>query len=186
MLPSPIKAADCRSFTTFFPLPDHGRSPAPPTTMDQVWGELSLQEIGVPAAAAARRPSPATVLSLNSTPDLFFPTDDHHDDGPRVGGGSFDALASSVLAPFGKKRPPESGKGDRRYKRMMKNRESASRSRARKQAYVSGLQIKIANLVEENDQLKDELNNLAKQQAESCAHKLPRKNPLSRTMTAPF
>ncbi|KAM0880357.1 hypothetical protein ACQ4PT_033633 [Festuca glaucescens] len=45
---------------------------------------------------------------------------------------------------------------DRRQKRMIKNRESAARSRARKQAYTSELEGKVACLEEENTRLKRE------------------------------
>ncbi|KAL5209518.1 hypothetical protein ABZP36_005141 [Zizania latifolia] len=43
---------------------------------------------------------------------------------------------------------------ERRKKRMIKNRESAARSRARKQAYTNELENKIAWLEEENERLR--------------------------------
>ncbi|KAG8096171.1 hypothetical protein GUJ93_ZPchr0013g36043 [Zizania palustris] len=43
---------------------------------------------------------------------------------------------------------------ERRKKRMIKNRESAARSRARKQAYTNELENKIAQLEEENELLR--------------------------------
>ncbi|XP_054783949.1 ABSCISIC ACID-INSENSITIVE 5-like protein 2 isoform X2 [Prosopis cineraria] len=43
---------------------------------------------------------------------------------------------------------------ERRQKRMIKNRESAARSRARKQAYTNELEIKISHLEEENERLR--------------------------------
>ncbi|CAA6657005.1 unnamed protein product [Spirodela intermedia] len=43
---------------------------------------------------------------------------------------------------------------ERRQKRMMKNRESAARSRARKQAYTNELENKISRLEEENERLR--------------------------------
>ncbi|KAL3637046.1 ABSCISIC ACID-INSENSITIVE 5-like protein 2 [Castilleja foliolosa] len=43
---------------------------------------------------------------------------------------------------------------ERRQKRMIKNRESAARSRARKQAYTQELEYKISRLEEENERLK--------------------------------
>ncbi|KAI4994324.1 hypothetical protein ZWY2020_029372 [Hordeum vulgare] len=43
---------------------------------------------------------------------------------------------------------------ERRKKRMIKNRESAARSRARKQAYTDELENKISRLEEENQQLR--------------------------------
>ncbi|KAE9450310.1 hypothetical protein C3L33_17810, partial [Rhododendron williamsianum] len=89
-------------------------------------------------------PSPpaAVALRLNSGPD------DHHQfssilEGPLLGpissasclDVSFEGLASSLPC-LERKRCPESDQnpGERRHKRMIKNRESAARSRARKQA----------------------------------------------------
>jgi hypothetical protein len=46
-----------------------------------------------------------------------------------------------------------SGSGDRRQKRMIKNRESAARSRARKQAYTNELELELAQLRRENSML---------------------------------
>ncbi|CAJ1958695.1 unnamed protein product [Sphenostylis stenocarpa] len=43
---------------------------------------------------------------------------------------------------------------ERRQKRMIKNRESAARSRARKQAYTTELENKVAQLEEENGELR--------------------------------
>ncbi|XP_061355999.1 ABSCISIC ACID-INSENSITIVE 5-like protein 3 isoform X2 [Gastrolobium bilobum] len=43
---------------------------------------------------------------------------------------------------------------ERRQKRMIKNRESAARSRARKQAYTHELEIKVSHLEEENERLR--------------------------------
>ncbi|GAB4832957.1 hypothetical protein Ancab_006978 [Ancistrocladus abbreviatus] len=50
------------------------------------------------------------------------------------------------------------GSGDRRHKRMMKNRESAVRSRARRQAYTFELERERADLMEENEKLRRKLN----------------------------
>ncbi|KAK3228578.1 hypothetical protein Dsin_000459 [Dipteronia sinensis] len=51
---------------------------------------------------------------------------------------------------------------ERRQKRMIKNRESAARSRARKQAYTNELENKVSRLEEENERLKKrkELENM--------------------------
>ncbi|KAK1277277.1 ABSCISIC ACID-INSENSITIVE 5-like protein 2 [Acorus gramineus] len=43
---------------------------------------------------------------------------------------------------------------ERRQRRMIKNRESAARSRARKQAYTNELENKVSRLEEENERLK--------------------------------
>uniref|UniRef100_A0ACD5WYJ7 Uncharacterized protein n=1 Tax=Avena sativa TaxID=4498 RepID=A0ACD5WYJ7_AVESA len=61
----------------------------------------------------------------------------------------------------GRKRAAVGGPGpgektvERRKKRMIKNRESAARSRARKQAYTNELENKISLLEEENERLRN-------------------------------
>ncbi|KQK05679.1 ABSCISIC ACID-INSENSITIVE 5-like protein 2 [Brachypodium distachyon] len=58
----------------------------------------------------------------------------------------------------GRKRSASGGVPDkvveRKQKRMIKNRESAARSRARKQAYTNELENKVSRLEEENERLK--------------------------------
>ncbi|CAI0558279.1 unnamed protein product [Linum tenue] len=49
---------------------------------------------------------------------------------------------------------------ERRQRRMIKNRESAARSRARKQAYTMELEAEVAKLKEENDELRRKQVNL--------------------------
>ncbi|KAE8010665.1 hypothetical protein FH972_007016 [Carpinus fangiana] len=88
-------------------------------------------------------PPPATVLSLNSSCEFHFldqsdplRPNSHLQSNVTSFSSPFEALASSTGLPsFGMKRVPESdgSSGDRRHKRMIKNRESAARSRARKQ-----------------------------------------------------
>ncbi|KAL6661952.1 hypothetical protein ACP70R_001336 [Stipagrostis hirtigluma subsp. patula] len=48
----------------------------------------------------------------------------------------------------------QAGGGDRRRERMIKNRASAARSRARRHAYVNELEKEVRLLHEENDQLR--------------------------------
>ncbi|GAB4847580.1 hypothetical protein Ancab_026643 [Ancistrocladus abbreviatus] len=101
-------------------------------------------------------PPPATVLSLNSTPEFRFldtPQADHHHlqslPVPNFN-APFDAFASTpFLSSFGKKRFPEeaeNGTVDRRHKRMIKNRESAARSRARKQEFFSPFSLQLTSV----------------------------------------
>ncbi|KAM3710890.1 hypothetical protein ACJW31_01G066200 [Castanea mollissima] len=65
---------------------------------------------------------------------------------------------------------------------MIKNRESAARSRARKQAYTNELELEVARLQEENAKLR-------RQQEKLClaaSAQLPKKRGINRTLTAPF
>ncbi|CAL9076148.1 unnamed protein product [Musa acuminata var. zebrina] len=89
---------------------------------------------------------------------------------------------------------------DRRHKRMIKNRESAARSRARKQAfpprpwirllkypprwqaYMNELELEVAHLLEENSRLRKELEELRS----AMAAKHPKRKALQRSSTAPF
>ncbi|KAG0495966.1 hypothetical protein HPP92_000657 [Vanilla planifolia] len=71
----------------------------------------------------------------------------------------------------------------RRQKRMIKNRESAARSRARKQAYTNELENKILLLEEENEQLRKqkELDVYLR-----STHLPEPKNQLCRSFSSPF
>ncbi|KAK9124868.1 hypothetical protein Scep_013714 [Stephania cephalantha] len=72
---------------------------------------------------------------------------------------------------------------ERRHKRMIKNRESAARSRARKQAYTNELENKVSRLEEENEKLKRQ------KELEKALPSLPPAEPkyqLRRTSSAPF
>ncbi|XP_021728236.1 protein FD-like [Chenopodium quinoa] len=69
----------------------------------------------------------------------------------------------------------------RRHKRMIKNRESAARSRARKQAYITELELEIDNFKRENAALRKQ-----GQLIEAPSAQLPKKHGLRRTSTAPF
>lgn len=72
---------------------------------------------------------------------------------------------------------------ERRQKRMIKNRESAARSRARKQAYTNELENKVSRLEEENERLRKskELENIL-----PCIPIPEPKYQLRRTTSAPF
>ncbi|XP_057993375.1 protein FD [Hevea brasiliensis] len=111
----------------------------PPTRLVSAHGDSAL--------CGSSMPPPATVLSLNSGPGFDFldnsdplrPTShlpSHPVSNISSFNSTFEALDSSLGMPcFGKKRVQESDNSscDRRHKRMIKNRESAARSRARKQ-----------------------------------------------------
>ncbi|XP_052174992.1 ABSCISIC ACID-INSENSITIVE 5-like protein 2 [Diospyros lotus] len=72
---------------------------------------------------------------------------------------------------------------ERRQKRMIKNRESAARSRARKQAYTHELENKVSRLEEENEKLKRQ------KAVEKALPSVPPPEPkyqLRRTSSSPF
>ncbi|GAB2287507.1 hypothetical protein Dimus_021882 [Dionaea muscipula] len=72
---------------------------------------------------------------------------------------------------------------ERRQKRMIKNRESAARSRARKQAYTNELENKVSRLEEENERLRK------RKELENMLPAVPPPEPryqLRRTSSAPF
>ncbi|KAK4262039.1 hypothetical protein QN277_027651 [Acacia crassicarpa] len=71
--------------------------------------------------------------------------------------------------------------GGERHKRMIKNRESAARSRARKQAYTNELEQKVESLTRENERLRKQQQEWSKASASD-----KKKKPLFRTSTAPF
>ncbi|XP_029127583.1 bZIP transcription factor 27 [Cajanus cajan] len=78
--------------------------------------------------------------------------------------------------------PPQCTLADRRNNRMIKNRESAARSRARKQAYTNELELEIAQLKEENARLRRQHQQLS----EVAASEQKKKGTLYRASTAPF
>ncbi|XP_064979848.1 protein FD-like [Musa acuminata AAA Group] len=140
-------------------------------------------------ATSDRSPPPSTALGLNSN----------------LGGGSnglssssassvfSDGVGDGVVACCSKKHQmehelnEESGDRsdvDRRKKRMIKNRESAARSRARKQAYTTELEQEVDHLVNENRTLKRQFEELKKAAQDHLF--VPAKHTLQRTLTAPF
>ncbi|KAG5237947.1 ABSCISIC ACID-INSENSITIVE protein [Salix suchowensis] len=72
---------------------------------------------------------------------------------------------------------------ERRQKRMIKNRESAARSRARKQAYTNELENKISRLEEENERLRKQRE---RENMLPCTPLPEPKYQLRRTTSAPF
>ncbi|XAR64656.1 hypothetical protein NMG60_11008415 [Bertholletia excelsa] len=72
---------------------------------------------------------------------------------------------------------------ERRQRRMIKNRESAARSRARKQAYTVELEAELNQLREENAQLKQALAELERKRKQQSFEEAKRK-PLTRTQRA--
>ncbi|KAI8549454.1 hypothetical protein RHMOL_Rhmol06G0025900 [Rhododendron molle] len=145
------------------------------------------------------------------SPDRVMPdpqSQNHADSGPDPSflsslNSPFDALSPSAdpFPSFCKKRASENddGSGNFRHKRMIKNRESAARSRARKQAslsfslslslslshllaYANGLETEVTRLLEENARLRRQVDRYRA----AAAAQLPKKQTLTRTLTAPF
>ncbi|XP_059636994.1 bZIP transcription factor 27-like [Cornus florida] len=169
-----------------------------PPTMDDYFHHQPSSAGG--GGARGPPPRPTTVLSLNS--GLDYPkntTADHLRSNPQVvnhGIPSFwpplQSLASStaVFSSLANKRPPQNDHDSRDLKvmRLIKNRDSAARSRARKQAYINELEEEVAHLVGENAKLRKQLlrENLYKKSCLAAPSQLPKKQSLSRSLTAPF
>jgi ABA responsive element binding factor len=80
---------------------------------------------------------------------------------------------------------------ERRHRRMIKNRESAARSRARKQAYTLELEEEVAKLKEMNEELRrkqEEIMEMQKDQVLETMNKPwgSKRRCLRRTLTGPW
>ncbi|KAL5714151.1 Alpha-L-arabinofuranosidase [Ranunculus cassubicifolius] len=80
---------------------------------------------------------------------------------------------------------------ERRQRRMIKNRESAARSRARKQAYTMELEAELAKLRDQNEELQKKQAEMMEMQKLKVLEKLdqqkgPKKQCLRRTQTGPW
>ncbi|KAK3151486.1 hypothetical protein QOZ80_3AG0246500 [Eleusine coracana subsp. coracana] len=75
---------------------------------------------------------------------------------------------------------------ERRKKRMIKNRESAARSRARKQAYTNELENKVKWLEEENERLRSRWHKALEPVVQYVPQQLDLKNQLRRINSADF
>ncbi|KAJ1701872.1 hypothetical protein LUZ63_001651 [Rhynchospora breviuscula] len=147
---------------------------------------------------------PPTSLSLNSGLDFGYlgnsPSSNSSSGDSRVTGratetSSFISPAlndmitgpsspGNILSFCSKKRVPEGSMvgGDRRQKRMIKNRESAARSRARKQAYTNELELTVQTLTQENDKLRKQYDQLR----HSMEGQQTTRNTLQRCTSSPF
>ncbi|MBA0792474.1 hypothetical protein Gohar_016971 [Gossypium harknessii] len=112
-------------------------------------------------------PTPATLFTLNAR---------------SIASVAVKAPAPSFPSSCRKKgQENEENSDDPRHKRKIKNRESAARSRARKQAYTNELELEVAHLLEENVKLRRQQDKLL-----ASPRQIPKRSTLCRTLTAPF
>uniref|UniRef100_A0A7N0VKB3 BZIP domain-containing protein n=2 Tax=Kalanchoe fedtschenkoi TaxID=63787 RepID=A0A7N0VKB3_KALFE len=117
-----------------------------------------------------------------------------------VSGGQYGMDFGGIRGPSNRKRiidGPVEKVVERRQRRMIKNRESAARSRARKQAYTVELEAELNQLREENAQLRQALQELerkrkqqymeeAQKRAQAKAHKnADRMRSMRRALSSP-
>ncbi|KAM0926927.1 hypothetical protein ACQ4PT_003082 [Festuca glaucescens] len=120
------------------------------------------------------------------------------------GYGSMDGLNLSSLSPppmpyvfngglRGRKPPAMEKVVERRQRRMIKNRESAARSRQRKQSYMMELETEVAKLKERNEELQRKQVEMLERQKNEVFEKITRQvGPTSkriclrRTLTGPW
>nr|BCU04196.1 FDL1 protein [Lemna aequinoctialis] len=148
------------------------------------------------AVQLATAPPPATVLSLTSATDPYFlktiipPRETHSSSSTTTCSSSSSASSSTFSVLCNKKRAPQQqlpdpGSDLGHNKRMIKNRESAARSRARKQAYTNELEMEVNQLTVENERLRYQLTQQEELRAKMAAQ-MSTKRALERSSTAPF
>ncbi|KAG0457037.1 hypothetical protein HPP92_021862 [Vanilla planifolia] len=191
------------------PLVDHHKSSASAATVNrQSYRSIILQDFL--AGASKNPPSSTTAAAASDVPILPTTALSLSTSGLVLGAGfqyetikpnhcisnstapffSDDVIGSpppsALFSFYSNKRPLETpsyiASGDRHHKRMMKNRESAARSRARKQAYTNELELEVAHLAEENSKLRKQNEELRS----AMAAQTPKKHALQKTSSAPF
>lgn len=132
--------------------------------MEEVWGNISLPSLHNPTSTT----KPSSLGGTNFY-DFFNNKDPYSDQEILANYPETNSLSSIKQMGFvenprsssvSKKRPPKNedeSAYDRRRLRLIKNRESADRSRARRQAYTNELEQEIENLKKENAKLKQQL-----------------------------
>nr|CAD1824635.1 unnamed protein product [Ananas comosus var. bracteatus] len=106
---------------------------------DETYGQMTLEDFLARAGAVKKEEDDARVLPEN--PVLGFGGDERRRRGRRRKRPVLDPIDNAAM---------------RRQRRMIKNRESAARSRERKQAYTLELESLVAQLEEENARLLKE------------------------------
>lgn len=128
---------------------------------------LSASNITAPVASPGSKMSPDLITKRNLDPSLLSPV--------------------PYAINRGRKCVPVEKGVERRQKRMIKNRESAARSRARKQAYTVELEAEVAKLKEVNEELQRKQAEFMEMQ--KSKEDLVRTNKikyLRRTLTGPW
>ncbi|KAI3784565.1 hypothetical protein L1987_43666 [Smallanthus sonchifolius] len=201
---------DANNLTTFSSSSSNTSSQRSPFTMEEVWKDINLSATnhhakgyggfilqdflakpfssndrptggsspgyGSPSPPPPPPPQQPMLLNLNSGPlDVPF-------DQVLASADSSSGLLGSNIGGMRILPATDRNGGDRRHKRMIKNRESAARSRARKQAYTNELENEVERLKEENVMLKRQQEQL--QVAKTA--QITKKRGLQRTSTAPF
>ncbi|KAI3807685.1 hypothetical protein L1987_23618 [Smallanthus sonchifolius] len=145
---------------------DINNHPSPTTNRFQNFFPLALRPPGDTTNSFHPPPSPTTMLTLLTTTNS-----DHEDPNKRP---EPNPPPRSFTAPT--TTPPEYTE---KFRRLMKNRESAARSRARKQARADELEHEVMRLAKENARLK-------RLQKEVRVSQDPKESRLYRTKSAPF
>ncbi|KAJ8631624.1 hypothetical protein MRB53_024947 [Persea americana] len=140
-------------------------------SMEDVWKEITHQDPNTTFSSILPQetpPLPPTQLPCQHGQELH-----HHRNA-----FAFVAGPSS----FCEKRMPEPSDDldHRRRKRLIKSRESADRSRAKKQVHIHELELKLNHLMKENAKLRRE------HQKTWLADQLHSRKKLCRSFTAPF
>ncbi|CAN6289598.1 unnamed protein product [Urochloa humidicola] len=126
------------------------------TTADEVWrdiqgacprAQMTLEDF-LSRSGGGHHPHPAAGVGRPVPRPLGVGA------GPVLDALYHDGGAAAAAVGGGPERGVAERSNERRKKRMIKNRESAARSRARKQAYTNELENKISQLEEENERLR--------------------------------
>ncbi|GAU34217.1 hypothetical protein TSUD_209990, partial [Trifolium subterraneum] len=123
--------------------------------MEDVWKDINLPSLNNNMGTTVSPPSLKTPTSLHSSINLNYLPEFHFD--PLEHNNLQLEQSHNHTCTVSKVEDSLSNTIERRNKRIMKNRESATRSRARKQesiAYIFELKKKVKNLEEENARLK--------------------------------
>uniref|UniRef100_A0ACD5UWE0 Uncharacterized protein n=1 Tax=Avena sativa TaxID=4498 RepID=A0ACD5UWE0_AVESA len=150
----------------------------PPRTPPPPHAALSLEftYLGSSGVSSGRTAEPPSNSTSSGDDSLHLPVDPFSFSFPRNTSNSGRRVAAPVQA-------SAVGSGDRRQRRMIKNRESAARSRARKQAYTNEMELELEKLRRENMMLiKREQDLLARL---ALAAQAPDRSTLQRCRSAP-